>query len=110
MPEAAALYVVVLDHDQMRRAGEDLLMAAGAAVRLSFLAGDRSYRGSFYPCPNWGYSERSFDGLEAGGTLPGGPMLAWHQTSTSRMNSAATAPSSLPVSASGLRAPRTLNE
>jgi len=38
MPVTAALHVVVLDHDEMGRPGADLLMAAGAAIGLSFLA------------------------------------------------------------------------
>jgi hypothetical protein len=98
MPVSATLHVVVFDHDQVRSAGPDLLEATRAAIRLSLLPGDGPDDSPFDPRPPGSHPQGSLDGLEADLPIPGGTVFPRHQASISRMNAAATAPSSFPVS------------
>jgi hypothetical protein len=108
---APALDVVVPDHDQMGRPGTDLLLAPRTTVALAPLAGDGLDLNALQPNrPFRCHGQGPFDGFRRTLALAARSMSSGHQPTTPRMKSAATPPTSLPISRSGRRCPRTRKE
>ena len=111
MPVAAALDIVMPDHHEVGRAGPNLLLAPRTAVALAPLTGDGLDLNALQANrPFRGHGQGPFDGLRRTLPLAAGSMSPGHQLTTPRTKSPATPPSSLPISRSGRRCPRTRKE